>query len=135
MEKRKDFYADEINYDRMNKVLNYVIENLTLKEILKMIREISYDMVSYYNERDCSIIYKSDKYSKESIYQANQLQRSLRDLCDLFGQSIINTREFDNNYLNKFINGGSMELEIENLRQEIKKLNLEIERLVERNGL
>jgi hypothetical protein len=56
-------------------------------------------------------------------------------LCDLFGQSIINAREFDSGYLNKFINGGSMELEIENLRQEIEELNLEIERLVERNGL
>jgi hypothetical protein len=78
MEKRKDFYADEINYDRMNEVLNYVIENLTLKEILKMIREISYDMVSYYNKRDCSIIYKSDKYSKEKHLSSKSITKVIK---------------------------------------------------------
>lgn len=122
MEKRKNFFADEMNYDRMSEVLNYVIENLTLKEILKMIREISYDMVAYYDEKNCGIIYRNNKYSRENIHQANQLQRLLRDACDLFGQSIINAREFENGYLNKFLNGGAMELEIANLKQQIDDL-------------
>ena len=36
MEPRKNFFADELNLDRMNEVLNSVISTLTLKEILKM---------------------------------------------------------------------------------------------------
>ena len=58
MEKRQDFYANELNMERMNEVLNFVISNLTLKEILKMIREISYDMICYYDEDAKGIIYR-----------------------------------------------------------------------------
>ena len=132
---RKDFYAKELNLDRMNKVLEYVISTLTLQEILKMIREISYDMVCYYDEDLCSKIYKDKEYSKLNQEQACRLQRLLSSACDLFGQSIINHREFDEGYLHHWLDGGTMEIEINNLKQEIEKLNLKIERLTERNGL
>ena len=63
MEPRKNFFADELNLDRMNEVLNDVISTLTLKEVLKMVREISYDMVCYYDEYNKGIIYSDNKYS------------------------------------------------------------------------
>ena len=132
---RKDFYAKELNLDRMNKVLEYVINTLTLQEILKMIREISYDMVCYYDKDLCSKIYKDKEYSKLNQEQACRLQRLLSSACDLFGQSIIDKREFDEGYLHHWLDGGAMEIEINNLKQEIEKLNLKIERLTERNGL
>ena len=128
IEPRKNFYADELNMERMEKVLNYVIENLTLKEILKMIREISYDMVCYYDKDLKGIIYKSDKYSPLNREQACRLQRHLSSFCDLFGQSVIEYREFDEKYLNHWLNGGAMELEITSLKKEIEKLNKEIEK-------
>lgn len=128
---RKDFYAKELNLDRMNKVLEYVISTLTLQEVLKMIREISYDMVCYYDEDLCSKIYKDKEYSKLNQEQACRLQRLLSSACDLFGQSIINHREFDEGYLNHWLNGGAMELEIARLKDKIKKLNQEIEMLQE----
>ena len=128
---RKDFYAKELNLDRMNKVLEYVISTLTLQEVLKMIREISYDMVCYYDEDLCSKIYKDKEYSKLNQEQACRLQRLLSSACDLFGQSIINHREFDEGYLNQWLNGGAMELEIARLKDKIKKLNQEIEMLQE----
>ena len=56
MEDRTNFYADELNMDRVNETLEYVASHLTLKEILKMVREISYDMVCYYNEDAKGII-------------------------------------------------------------------------------
>ena len=132
---RKDFYAKELNLDRMNKVLKYIISTLTLQEVLKMIREISYDMVCYYDEDLCSKIYKDKEYSKLNQEQACRLQRLLSSACDLFGQSIIDKREFDEGYLHHWLDGGAMEIEINNLKQEIEKLNLKIERLTERNGL
>lgn len=119
---RKDFYAKELNLDRMNKVLNYVIENLTLKEILKMIREISYDMVCYYDKDLCSKIYKDKEYSKLNQEQACRLQRLLSSACDLFGQSVIDKREFDEGYLHHWLDGGAMEIEIEKLKNRIKEL-------------
>lgn len=134
MKPRENFYANELNLERMNEVLNYVIENLTLKEILKMIREISYDMVCYYDKDLCSIIYKNKEYSKLNQEQACRLQRLLSSACDLFGQSVIDKREFDEGYLHHWLDGGAMELEINNLRQEIEKLNLKIEMLQEQQN-
>ena len=131
---RKDFYAKELNLDRMNKVLEYVISTLTLKEILKMVREISYDMVCYYDEYNKGVIYCDNKYSELNQEQACRLQRLLVASCDLFGQSIINHREFDESYLNHWLNGGAMELEIARLKDKIEELNQEIEMLQEQQN-
>ena len=128
---RKDFYAKELNLDRMNKVLEYVISTLTLQEVLKMTREISYDMVCYYGEDLCSKIYKDNEYSKLNQEQACRLQRLLSGACDLFGQSIIDKREFDEGYLRHWLDGGAMELEIARLKDKIEELNQEIEMLQE----
>ena len=128
---RKDFYAKELNLDRMNKVLEYVISTLTLQEVLKMIREISYDMVCYYDEDLCSKIYKDKEYSKINQEQACRLQRLLSSACDLFGQSIIDKREFDEGYLHHWLDGGAMEIEITRLKDKIKELSQEIAMLQE----
>ena len=121
MEKRKDFYANELNMERMNEVLNFVISNLTLKEILKMIREISYDMVCYYNEDAKGIIY-NDEYNDNHRWQACQLQRLLSSACDLFEQSVVGHREFDNDYLSKWLDGGVMERKIADLEEKTRLL-------------
>ena len=126
MEKRKDFYANELNMERMNEVLNFVISNLTLKEILKMIREISYDMVCYYNEDAKGIIY-NDEYNDNHRWQACQLQRLLSSACDLFEQSVVGHREFDDDYLSKWLGGGVMERKIAVLEEKIRLLTEEKE--------
>lgn len=122
MEPRKNFFADELNLDRMNEVLNSVISTLTLKEILKMVREISYDMVCYYDEYNKGIIYSDDKYSELNQEQACQLQRLLSSACDLFEQSVVGHREFDNDYLSKWLDGGVMERKIADLEEKIRLL-------------
>lgn len=124
-EARKNFFSNELNMERMEAVLNYVIENLTLKEVLKMIREISYDMVCYYDEDLCSRIYKDKEYSKLNQEQACRLQRLLSSACDLFGQSVIDKREFDEGYLHHWLDGGAMEIEIAKLKKEIERLKEE----------
>lgn len=126
MEKRKDFYANELNMERMNEVLNFVISNLTLKEILKMIREISYDMVCYYDEDAKGIIYNGE-YNENHRWQAFQLQRLLSSACDLFEQSVVGHREFDDDYLSKWLGGGVMERKIAVLEEKIRLLTEEKE--------
>lgn len=121
------FYADEMNYERMESKLKEVAQDLTLAEVLKMVREICYDMVYYNGEDNCGVIYRDGKYSKKNIEQACQLQRMVSTVCDLFRQSIINHREFDDGYLNKWLNGGAMELQIESLKNEIDSLKDQIQ--------
>ena len=58
MEKRENFYNNELNIERVNSAIEYLAENLNLNEIMKVVREISYDMVCYYVKENCGIIYK-----------------------------------------------------------------------------
>lgn len=125
IEPRKDFYADEMNYDRMENELEKVVGNLTLAEVLKMVREISYDMVRY-DDNFKGVIYNGN-YTENGQYQACRLQRLLSAACDLFGQSVINRRVFEDGYLKKWLDGGAMELEIENLKERINQLEEELE--------
>ena len=106
--------------------LEDVISTLTLKEILKMIREISYDMVCYYDETVCSKIYRDDTYSKRNIEQACRLQRLLSSACDLFGQSIIEHREFEEDYLQKWTDGGYLQNRVVELENKVKELEEKI---------
>ena len=121
MENRTNFYADELNMDRVNETLEYVASHLTLKEILKMVREISYDMVCYYNEDAKGIIYNGE-YNDNHRWQACRLQRLLSSACDLFEQSVVGHREFDNDYLSKWLDGGVMERKIADLEEKIRLL-------------
>ena len=89
-------------------------------------------MVCYYDKDLCARIYKDKEYSKLNREQACRLQRLLSSACDLFGQSVIDKREFDEGYLHHWLDGGAMEIEIGNLKQEIERLNLEIGELMER---
>ena len=132
LEPRKSFYEDELNMDRVNIAIEYIASNLTLKEALKLIREISYDMVAYWDEENCARIYKDKSYSKLNQEQACRLQRLLSSACDLFGQSIINKREFDEGYLRKWCDGGSLELENDKLKEKVEKLEYEVNYL--KNG-
>lgn len=132
LEPRKSFYEDELNMDRVNIAIEYIASNLTLKEALKLIREISYDMVSYWDKENCARIYKDKSYSKLNQEQACRLQRLLSSACDLFGQSIINKREFDEGYLRKWCDGGSLELENNRLKEKVEQLEYEISYL--KNG-
>lgn len=125
METRKSFYDDEMIYERMDEVLRDVCSKLTLKEVLKMIREISYDMVCYYGEDNKGIIYQKEEYSPLNREQACQIQRMLSTACDLFCQSVVQHREFNEGYLNKWLNGGAMEYQIEDLKNEIEQLKEE----------
>lgn len=128
-EDRKNFYADEMNYERMDEQLEQVIGHLTLKEILKMIREISYDMVSYYDKDNKGIIYQSDDYSENNRNQACRLQRLLSTACDLFAQSVIEKREFEEGYLEKWTDGGYLQNRVAQLEEENEKLKEEIKYL------
>lgn len=64
IEPRQNFYSNEINYERMESKLEDVARTLTLAEVLKMIREISWDMVYYNDKENCGIIYKDNKYTE-----------------------------------------------------------------------
>ena len=134
MKPRKNFYANEMNYERMDNQLSEVISNLTLKEVLKMIREISYDMVCYYDTYNKGIIYQSDEYSEINRNQACRLQRLLSTACDLFAQSIIEKREFEEGYLEQWTDGGVLQNQVHKLQQEVFTLREQIQELKDTIG-
>lgn len=106
MEKRNySFYDKNIRMDRVNDVLIDVISQLSFYEICKMFREICYDQVAYYGEENKSIIYNGE-YEQLNIEQANRLQRNVSTAVDLFSQSILGKRVFDEKYLAERIGRG-----------------------------
>lgn len=122
MENRKDFFGNYIDLERANMMKKKLAEKCTLKEILWIIRNISYDMVAYYNAEHCGIIYKSESYNQMQREQACQIQRDLSTCCDLFGQSIIDKREFEEEYINHRYNYSYMAGTIMSLEKELKRL-------------
>lgn len=100
MEKRNYTYLSK-NFDakRVEEVLMYVSSRLNFKEICKMFRDICYDQVAYYNNDDCSQIYKDENRSKLNVEQSNRLQQKVSCFVDLFEQSITDKREFNEDYL------------------------------------
>lgn len=94
---RDDFYAKEINMDRVEANLKSVCSNCTLMELLKIVREVSYDQVAYYGEDSKGHVFNS-KFSERGVEQSTCLQRKLSEACDYFGQSIVDRREFEQDY-------------------------------------
>lgn len=94
-----DYLGKDLNMDRVNEVLMYVISKLNFKEICKMFREICYDQVAYYSKDMCSKIYKDEKRDRLNVEQCNRLQRKVSTAVDLYEQAIVDERTFDENYL------------------------------------
>lgn len=94
------FMDKSIRMDRVNKVLLDVIQKLSFTEICKMFREICYDQVCYYSEEHKGIIYKEDRepLNKE---QACRLQRKVSTAVDIFEQSVVDKRIFEESYLDE----------------------------------
>ena len=127
MESRKEFLSNELNVVRAYDTLEYLVKKCTLKEILWIIRNISYDMVSYWDKDNCGIIYKSEAYSKLNREQACQIQRDLSTCCNLFGQSIIDKREFEEEYINYKYNHSYMAGTIRSMSEKIEELRSKLD--------
>ena len=115
-------YEDKIDLDRASESMQYLVEHNTFKEILWIMRNLSYEQVSYWDDEHKGIIYQDDSYSHLNREQACRIQRMLSTACDLFGQSVINKREFDEGYLVKWLEGGALELQVASLQSRIKDL-------------
>lgn len=100
MENRNYPFIDKnLNMERVNEVMKYVCKHLNFKEICKMFREICYDQVAYYGKDSCSQIYKDTNRGQKNIEQANRLQQKVSCFVDLYEQSITDSREFNEEYL------------------------------------
>lgn len=98
---RKDYYGKEFDSTRANEMLEYLISKCSFKEICWIFRNIAYDMVAYYDQNNKSKIYDGS-YSDLNIEQANRLQQQISVIVDLFEQSIVDKREFEEGYLRDY---------------------------------
>lgn len=92
------FYRKEMDIDRVFKQLKEVISNLGFEEVCKMFREICYDQIAYWNDRNKGVVYNGE-YSSKNIEQATYLQGKISTAVDLYTQVLIHKREFDEDYL------------------------------------
>lgn len=129
---RRDFYDKELDIKRADKMMQLLISKCSLKDILWIAGNIIYDQVAYYDQNTKSRIYCGE-YSNLNVDQANRFQQQLSALLDLFEQSIINKREFDENYLKDYefakpylriIN--EQKQRIEQLEEAIRDLNSKV---------
>ena len=129
IEPRKDFYAPELNMDRVYYYVEVLAKNCTFEEVCKIFREIAWDQVRYSDANDCSIIYRSDKYSKLAREQANRFYNQARTILDLFAQCISDKREFNEDYLKTYDFAGPYILTINSLKKQLEEKDEEIEYL------
>lgn len=129
MEVNKRFYSNELDINKASEVTLKLISECNLKEIIWILRQIIYDQVAYWDNSNKSIIYKGG-YSETTIEQANRFQQQLSTLLDLFEQSIVDKRAFDEDYLRKYEFAGGylpilreQEETINKLKESIKGLN------------
>lgn len=129
MEVNKRFYSNELDINKASEVTLKLISECNLKEIIWILRQIIYDQVAYWDNSNKSIIYKGG-YSETTIEQANRFQQQLSTLLDLFEQSIVDKRAFDEDYLRKYEFAGGylpilrkQEETINKLKESIKELN------------
>lgn len=131
---REDFYANELNMERVREAVKVIIAQLNLNEVLRLVREVAYDQVCYYDDDLKGALYNGlhGEYEQEHIEQATTLQRNLRSACDLFAQSIICKRFFERDYFDTFNAKlqthrlGSANEKIESLERYILKLESQI---------
>ena len=118
--------------ERAEDALEKIVSRCTLSELLWIVRNVSYDQVSYYSIDHKGIVYNGS-YSNKQIEQANDIQRYLSTYCDLFGQIIVNHNTFNDGYIDKYIHSSMIISNQENLINEletkIKELKAEIEEL------
>lgn len=124
-EARDNFFADEINTNRANDNLETLATNCTLKEILWILRNITYDQISYYDEDNKGKIYDGS-YDQKHIEQANALQREISTMCDLFGQVIVGHRNFEEGYLEERVPSYMMSKMV-SMKNEIERLERKLE--------
>lgn len=93
----------EIRLEKVQPILDEM-KNLNNDEIFWLIRNISYDLVSYYDEEHKGQIYNGS-YDQLQIEQATRLQQRLRTIADVMNQ-VFNHRNFDNDYFEDLLTDG-----------------------------
>lgn len=84
-----------MDLEKLEPILNK-LESLSPAEICWLIRNITYHLVSYYNEDNKGPIYDGS-YDQTQIEQATRLQQDIRNKVDIFSQ-VFEHRNFDNDY-------------------------------------
>ena len=129
---RKDYYSTEFNSERANAVLTWLISKCSFKEISWIYRNLVYDQVAYYDQNHKAKLYDGT-YTDLNVEQANRFQQQISTVADLFEQSILNKREFDEDYLKQYEFAGpylriirDKDKRIEQLEEAIAELNSKI---------
>lgn len=99
--RNEKFYSKEMNIDKVFALIDTLYENYTFEELMKVLRELAYSEVAYYSASNKAPLYSDDR-DQLNIEQANRLQQRISAITDLFTQSIVDKRTFDEDYLKQY---------------------------------
>lgn len=141
----KNFFENKINwknFDPSGFVCKY-----SLLELLEYVTKISSDLVleivydafhpqensnyniktkeDYYSDIVQGSVNTKNGYSRENVKQAKEIQTLLCEVCELFKQSVIDKRIFDESYLKSFSKSLYIDNEIEGLKKIVRSLEQE----------
>lgn len=141
----KNFFENEINWKKFD--LSDFVYKYSLLEILKYVTKVSSALVSetvydafhlqeegshniktkedYYSDVVQGGVNTKNGYSRENVKQAKEIQTLLCEVCELFKQSVIDKRTFDENYLKSFSKSLYTDNEIEGLKKIVHSLEQE----------
>lgn len=125
---RKNYYSNEFDSDRASTMLLDLISHCSFKEISWIYRNIVYDWVAYWSSESKGKVYDGT-YSDLNIEQANRLQQQISSLADLFEQSVIDKREFNEDYLKNYAFAGPYIRLLNDRDERIKQLEEAIEEM------
>lgn len=91
----------EINLDRAQNTMHWLLEHTTLAEQMWIFRNITYDKIKWFSEDNKGQVYDG-KHSQLCIEQATNLQRQISTCTDLFTQAVSKCREFNQDYLKSY---------------------------------
>ena len=123
---REDFYTDRsIDINKLKTVWDTLESKCNYKEIMWLFRNFAYEAVRYSSKDDCGPIYQ-EGYSNLTMEQANRFQQQISTVVDLFTQSVVDRREFNEDYLKKYEFAGPYLLTIQSLKERIDQLEQQI---------
>lgn len=99
--KNKKYYEKGMNIDKVFNLIDDLQRQYTFEELMKAFREIVYDEVAYHSEANHAPLYSEDR-DQLNIEQANRLQQRISAFVDLYTQSIVDKRTFDEGYLKQY---------------------------------
>lgn len=116
------FYSNkDIDLDKMKEIWDLLESRCNYTEIMWLFRNFVYEAIRWSSDSDHGPVYDEGR-TRLNTEQANRLQQQISSVVDLFTQSVVSKREFDEGYLKQYAFAAPYLSIIEDLKRKIEIL-------------